>query len=66
MDFSWLLDVGSIGKWLQAVGLIVILWLIIQLTTLFFNRKRRLLLQSIDERLISVEEKLDKIMKKSV
>ena len=57
------LELGQIGLWIQAVGLIVVLWIIIQSITLYYNRKRRLLLTEIDKRLRRVESKLDKIIK---
>ncbi len=59
-----IIQLGSIGLWIQAVGLVVVLWIIIETITLYFNRKRRLLLMAIDERLKRVEAKIDKIKKK--
>jgi hypothetical protein len=59
------LDVGRIGLWMQTVGIIVILWLIFSIVMLIVNRKKRKYLKSIDERLISVEKKLDLLLKKS-
>jgi len=47
----------------QAVGLLVIIWIIIQGITMYFNRKRRLLLMEINNRLKNVERKLAKIRK---
>ena len=58
------LQVGQIGIWVQAVGLVVVLWIIVEAVTLYYNRKRRLLLIDIDERLKRVEKKLDLIKKK--
>ena len=57
-------QLGQIGLWVQTVGLVVILWIIIEMITLYYNRKRRLLLMNIDERLNRVEKKLDLIKKK--
>ena len=54
---------GQVGLWVQAVGLLVIIWIIIQGITMYFNRKRRLLLMEINERLKNVEKKLSKINK---
>ena len=55
------LQLGQIGLWVQAVGLVVILWVIVEAITLYYNRKRRLLLMNIDERLKRVEKKIDLI-----
>ncbi len=53
-----IIQLGSIGLWIQAVGLVVILWIIIEVITLYYNRKRRLLLMDIDERLKRIEKRL--------
>ena len=54
------LQLGQIGLWVQTVGLLVIVWIIIQGITLYFNRKRRLLLIEINNRLKNVEKKMSK------
>ena len=54
-----LLKLGSIGLWIQAVGLIAVIWLIVQIVTLYYNRKRRLLLEEINQRLKRVERKIN-------
>jgi hypothetical protein len=54
------LQLGQIGLWIQAVGLVVVIWIIVQVITLYFNRKRRMLLLDIDERLKRIENKLNK------
>lgn len=48
---------GSIGLWLQAIGLIGIIWIAFQIINWILNRKRM-------KRLERIEEKLDKILKK--
>ncbi|MBM3232410.1 hypothetical protein FJZ21_03495 [Candidatus Pacearchaeota archaeon] len=55
------LALGEVGLWIQAVGLLVVAWIIVQSITMYFNRKRRLLLEEINKRLIRVENKLNKI-----
>ncbi len=57
-------QLGQVGLWVQAVGLVVILWIIVEAITLYYNRKRRLLLMNIDERLKRVEKKIDLIKRK--
>lgn len=51
-------ELGQVGLWIQAVGLVVILWIIFQAVTMYYNRKRRLLLTEINERLKRLERKL--------
>tara|TARA_Y100000310_G_scaffold222333_1_gene224057 strand:+ start:118 stop:318 length:201 start_codon:yes stop_codon:yes gene_type:complete len=58
------IEVGRLGNWIQAVGLVVILWVVVQAVTMFFNRRRRMLLRDIDERLERVEKKLDRTLRK--
>lgn len=57
-------ELGQIGLWIQAVGLVVILWIIVEIITLYYNRKRRLLLEEINIRLKNVEKKINSIEKK--
>lgn len=57
-------EIGKIGNWVQAVGLFVIAWLIIQLINLFVNKKRLASLKQIELDLRRVERKIDKISKK--
>ena len=59
-------ELGNLGKWIQAVGLVVIIWIIFQAVTLYFNRKRRKLMEKLDRDLERVENKLDKILKKKI
>ncbi|MGV8142367.1 MAG: hypothetical protein ACP5NS_01880 [Candidatus Pacearchaeota archaeon] len=54
-----IVELGQVGLWIQAVGLLIIIWIIVQGITLYFNRKRRLLLEEINKRLKSVERKID-------
>ncbi|MGV8131056.1 MAG: hypothetical protein ACP5N7_03055 [Candidatus Pacearchaeota archaeon] len=54
-------ELGQVGLWIQAVGLVVILWIIFQAITMYYNRKRRLILVEINERLKKIELKLKKI-----
>ena len=57
------LDLGRIGLWIQAVGLIVILWIIFQAITMYFNRKRRTTLYKIRDDLKRIEGKVDRLLK---
>ena len=57
---------GSIGKWLQAIGIIVILWVVFQIVQFVYNRRRVKRLDRIEEKLKSIEKKLDKIVKKRI
>jgi hypothetical protein len=59
------LEVGRIILWLQAIGVIVIIWIIFELIALIVNRKKRKALYSIKNDLAIIEKKIDKILKKN-
>jgi len=59
-----LLEIGQIGKWLQAIGLIVIIWLIFYIINWVYHIKRIKKLKRIEEKLSTLENKLDKALKK--
>ena len=61
-DFA--LELGKIGKWLQAIGIIVIIWLIVQIINFILHRKKLKSLNKIQEDLARLEKKVDKIKKK--
>ena len=61
---SILLELGKIGLWLQTLGVIILLWLIVQIITLIMNRKKRKTIDSMKEDLIRIEKKLDKLCRK--
>lgn len=60
-----ILKLGSIGLWLQTIGLIFVLWLTFQIINWIINRKRIKRLDSLVEKLDNIEKKLDKAIKKN-
>jgi purine-cytosine permease-like protein len=57
-------ELGKIGKWIQAVGLVVILWIVIQAFHFFLNRKRSNFLKKMEDNIERIERKIDKLSKK--
>ena len=57
------LELGKIGKWVQAVGLFVIVWIVIQLINLIVNRKRLVSLKRVESNLERMEKKINKLSK---
>ena len=53
---------GQIGLWLKAIGVIVIIWLIVHIVSLFFNTKRMREIKVIKQDITRIEEKIDKIL----
>ncbi len=58
------LELGKIGKWLQALGVIIVLWLVFQIFNFVINRKRIKLIEEMEKRVDRIEKKIDKILKK--
>ena len=58
------LELGKIGKWIQAVGLVVIIWISIQIYYFFLNKKRMNFLKEMETNLERLEKKIDKLSKK--
>jgi uncharacterized membrane protein len=65
------MELASIGRFLQAIGLLVIIWIFMQIITYFFNRESWRILKalekdvnSIDKRLSSLDEKIDSLKSK--
>jgi len=59
-----LVEIGQIGNWLQALGILVIVWIIMQAVTYYFNRKRLKVLYRVVDRIDRLEEKIDKLAKR--
>lgn len=59
-----LLEAGRIVKWLQAIGIIILLWIVFQIVTLIVNRKNRKIIYKIEKKLQIIEDKLDKLTRK--
>ena len=59
-----LIEVGSLAKWLQALGLILVIWITFNIISIFINIKRRKLLIKITHDLTRIEHKLDSLTKK--
>ncbi|MEK6917969.1 MAG: hypothetical protein AABW51_03400 [Nanoarchaeota archaeon] len=57
-------EVGKLGSWLQAIGIIVIVWLIFQIISLIVNLKKKKLLEKISEDIKRLEKKIDRLKKK--
>lgn len=57
-------QLGNIWLGLKALGIVVVLWIIFQITAFLLNRKKTKTIKSIKEDLKRIEEKLDKISNK--
>lgn len=57
-------QLGQIGLWLKAAGIIFVLWLIFQSVTLIVNMRRIKEIRSIKEDMKRMESKLNKLIRK--
>ncbi|MBI2632575.1 hypothetical protein HYW75_06220 [Candidatus Pacearchaeota archaeon] len=59
-----LAKIGTLGSWLQAIGIVILLTIIFQIIAFILNRKKLRELEKIREELSRVKNKLDKLLKK--
>ena len=55
-----IIEIGRLGNWIQAIGIIVILWALLQIITLIINIKKKRILTEIKKDLRRIENKIDK------
>ena len=56
--------IGQIGLWLQALGVVVVLWIIFEIIALTYHRKRMKEIYKIKEDMGRIEGKIDRILEK--
>ena len=56
-----IIEIGKLGRWIQALGLVVIIWIVVQAITLYFNRRRRKILEKLQLDVERIENKIDKL-----
>ena len=61
---SILSRIGQIGLWLQALGVVVVLWIIFEIIALTYHRKRMKEIYKIKEDMGRIEGKIDRILEK--
>ena len=59
-----ILQLGKIGLWLQAIGAVILIWIVAEIVSFFINRKRLKEIYKIKEDMNRIEGKIDKILKK--
>ena len=56
--------IGNVGLWLQTIGVLAIIWLILSLINWIINARRISLLHKIMEDMKRIEGKIDRLGKK--
>ena len=57
--------IGQLGLWLQALGIIVIAWIIFHLVMYYINRKRLQKLEDVIKDVDRIEKKIDKLIQQT-
>jgi hypothetical protein len=57
-------EIGQIGLWLQAIGVIVVVWVIVWIIQVVINWKRIKMIKRFKEDIDRIEKKIDKLSKK--
>ncbi len=57
-------ELGKIGLWLQALGLVIVVWLIFAVVNLVINRKKLEIVSKMQSDLTRIERKINKLSKK--
>ncbi|MDP3881425.1 MAG: hypothetical protein Q8Q31_00920 [Nanoarchaeota archaeon] len=55
-------QLGQIGLWLQAIGLVIIIWIVMQVVSYLMNRKRMREVYNIKKDMKRIEAKIDRIL----
>lgn len=56
-------EVGSVLLWMQALGIVLLLWFAFEIISLYFHRKRLREIYKIKEDMQRIEGKIDRILK---
>ena len=62
--FDVLQELGSLGNWMQAIGLVVVLGIIFEVIAFFMNRHRLKQIAIIKKDMKRIESKIDRLLKK--
>ena len=57
-------NLGQLALWLQAIGILIILWIVFNIISLINQIIKRKKLSIIENRLETIEQKLNKLIKK--
>ena len=59
-------ELGKIGLWLEAIGILVVLWIIFYIFLLIGDRKKQKIIESIQKDLKRIERKIDSLKKSGI
>ena len=57
-----LVQLGQIGLWLQAIGLVIVAWIAMQIISFLYNQRRMREIGNIKKDMVRIEAKIDRII----
>ena len=57
-------EIGHVGLWLQALGVVVVLTIIFDIVAFVYNKKRMKEIYTIKKDMVRIEKKIDRILQK--
>ncbi len=57
-------ELGKVALWLQAVGVVLIIWIVFDIVNLVLNYKRKKYLREMDKNIKRLDKKFDKLNRK--
>ncbi len=57
-----IVQLGKIGLWLQAIGVVILIWIAAQIISFILNRKRLMEIYHIKEDMKRIEDKIDSLI----
>ncbi|MEK6855527.1 MAG: ABC transporter C-terminal domain-containing protein [Nanoarchaeota archaeon] len=56
-------EVGRLGHWLEAIGVVVVLGIIFQLISILYSHNRKKKIEQIEKDIERIEKKIDKLIR---
>lgn len=62
VPFDVISSIGALGKWLQALGIVIVITIVLQVVAFFLNRKRLKEIAIIKKDMERIERKIDSLL----
>lgn len=59
-----ILEIGRVGLWLQALGVVVVVWLVFSIISFLLERKKRHIVYQLQKDVERIESKIDALLAK--
>jgi len=58
-------EIGQVGLWLQALGVVIVLVIIFDVISFVYNKKKLRQLETIKKNMSRIEKKIDKVVRQT-